>query len=146
MNPCVFSFLMLLDFLKITFLYDNLVQVSRSFFFSSAVTSLMFQCFLKLYFVLRKTELFIFIHSNLFFAVFLSSIFILINDFSHVFWLNLMTFLLLFFFQNNSWFNVCFFPTGMDASQMHLLDVSYRVLETPQRGLICKSLRCLRGG
>ena len=31
----------------------------------------------------------------------------------------------------------------MDASQMHLWEVPYRVLETSQRGLICKSLRRL---
>ena len=36
-------------------------------------------------------------------------------------------------------------PVGMDASQMHLWDVSYSVSETPQRGLICKSLRRLPG-
>ena len=33
---------------------------------------------------------------------------------------------------------------GMDASQMHLWDVSCSVSETSQRGLICKSRRRLR--
>ena len=36
-------------------------------------------------------------------------------------------------------------PAGMDASQMHLWDVSYGVSETSQRGLVCKSLRRLPG-
>ena len=38
-------------------------------------------------------------------------------------------------------------PAGMDASQMHLWDVSYSVLETEasQRGPICKSVRRLPG-
>ena len=34
---------------------------------------------------------------------------------------------------------------GIDAFQMHLLDVYYSVSETSQRGLICKSLRLLPG-
>ena len=37
------------------------------------------------------------------------------------------------------------FPAGMDAPQMHLSDVSYSLLETSQRGLICKCLRRLPG-
>ena len=37
------------------------------------------------------------------------------------------------------------FPADMDASQMHLWDVSCSVSETSQRGLICKSLRRLPG-
>ena len=37
------------------------------------------------------------------------------------------------------------FPAGMDALQMHLSDVSYSLLETSQRGLICKFLRRLPG-
>ena len=35
-------------------------------------------------------------------------------------------------------------PAGMDASPMHLWDVSCSISETSQRGLICKSLRRLR--
>ena len=31
-------------------------------------------------------------------------------------------------------------PAGMDASQMHPWDISYKVSETSQGGLICKSL------
>ena len=40
---------------------------------------------------------------------------------------------------------VFFYPAGMDASQMHLWDVSYIVSGTSQRELICKSLRRLPG-
>ena len=36
-------------------------------------------------------------------------------------------------------------PVGMDASQIHLWDVSYSVSETSQRALICKYLRRLAG-
>ena len=35
-------------------------------------------------------------------------------------------------------------PAGMDASPMHLWDVSCSISETSQRGLICKSLSRLR--
>ena len=43
-----------------------------------------------------------------------------------------------------SWSVVGSCPAGMDASQMHLWDVSCSVSETSQRGLICKSERRLR--
>ena len=36
-------------------------------------------------------------------------------------------------------------PAGMDASEMHLWDVSCSVSETPQREMMCKSLRHLPG-
>ena len=36
-------------------------------------------------------------------------------------------------------------PAGMDASQMHLWNVSYSLSETSRRGLICKPLRRLPG-
>ena len=37
------------------------------------------------------------------------------------------------------------YPADMDASQMHLWDISYNVSKTSQRKLICKSLRRLPG-